>query len=165
MQSSPLRRVGRSMGQHRPRNHELSEQTRAAIVAAYASGQGASKLAQRFGCSRQAVYGTLRRYNETKSNTSKPRQGRPCKLNEGQSIMIIRTACHFYAETWDYILHLTNAGIGKSTLKALCKAHGLRKYRSRTRPKLDEARAAVRLAFCQFWEGREEELMSVFDPI
>ncbi|KAH6695388.1 hypothetical protein F5X68DRAFT_243978 [Plectosphaerella plurivora] len=70
---------------------QMSPHTRTRIAIAYRSGVPASQVAKNEGISTSSVYGVNRRYDHQVSAKSRPRTGRPQKLDDRDKRIIRRT--------------------------------------------------------------------------
>lgn len=119
-----MRTSSQQVNANRQKHHELSEKTRSAIISAVESGQKKAKVARDFGCSRQAIYNTLKRYKTTKSTASRARIGRPKKLSDTAIRQLYRIVRRFPKITWKELISEIPTSVSQSSIRrALRQRH------------------------------------------
>ena len=129
---------------NRQLGHELLERERDCICAAVDGCSGTVEVAAQFNTSQRTVQRTLKRYNETGSNLSKPHSGRSTSLSRRQRRLLLRIARKYpkieyrqlmkEAELWPADTATPVVSI-KTVYRALL-TQGLRNFRSKRRPKI-----------------------------
>ena len=133
-------------GNRRPTN-ELSSEQRAGILAAVEAGEKKSEIAKRFRVSRNTVYETIHRFNETNSTQSRPRSGGPRALSARDERLLLRTVKKEPKLTYNGIIQQTKLNVSRTTIRRILKQYGIKKKIAAKRPLLSTAMAEKRLAF------------------
>ncbi|KAK1948932.1 hypothetical protein LY78DRAFT_537748, partial [Colletotrichum sublineola] len=103
---------------------ELTEIQRVAITAFVLAGRKHKEAAAVFGCSWAAVTKTIQRFYNTQTFRSKPRKGRPDKLNLHEKSAIVRSAKINYRQTYRELAGQWTGRMSLYTIRrVLCKAH------------------------------------------
>lgn len=87
-----LRQLALELGKDRPKNGDLSKESRIAIVAAVAAGQSKNAVAEAFGISPSTVRRALERWQTRHSNASRPKPGRKPKLTQEDELLLVQAA-------------------------------------------------------------------------
>ena len=82
--------ISQQLSSNRNKNDELSPEQRALVLGDVDAGMKKTDIAAKHNISRQAVYNTINRYNETGDLVSRPRAGRPQALNRAEKRAILR---------------------------------------------------------------------------
>lgn len=87
-----LRQLALELGKDRPKNGDLSKESRIAIVSAVAAGQSKNAVAEAFGISPSTVRRALERWQTRHSNASRPKPGRKPKLTHDAELLLVQAA-------------------------------------------------------------------------
>ncbi|KAF1937889.1 hypothetical protein EJ02DRAFT_325934, partial [Clathrospora elynae] len=90
-----MRAFGTKISSNQQQGHELSERVRHGIIGVVESGASTREAAEQFGMSQRNVQRTIKRWNKTSSNTSRPRSGRPPVLLHRQRQLLLCIAKRF----------------------------------------------------------------------
>jgi transposase len=82
--------ISQSLSSNRNKNDELLPKQRALVLEDVDAGIKKTNIAARHNILRQAVYNTIKRYNETGALLSQSRAGRPQALNRAEKRAILR---------------------------------------------------------------------------
>lgn len=157
--STTMRCFGTEISGNRRPKAELSPETRSAILYSLEKGISPSKIAFDHRVSRSSIYYTKKRFQQTASIKSRPRSGRPAKINRRTRRYIFRLARKH--PRWSYAaiganIPSTNDYLSKSTIKRVLRTYGLRKWKSKKRIPLNKETAKKRRAFCRNWAGFDD---------
>lgn len=115
--ASDLSKVGSVISGNRRKSQELTPALRASICAAVAAGSKKAHVAAAFGVSRTVVYNTLRRAATEPTLQSKPRSGRPKKINPAELRYLKRQISKNPQMGWAEIRSQATIPVSISTLK------------------------------------------------
>jgi lambda repressor-like predicted transcriptional regulator len=140
------------------KNCELSRDQRAAIWAQFKTGVSAATLANEFGCHRSTIYDTVQRFDEQNNSKSRSRSGRPKRLTEANKRHLVRTVRRDGEIAWKSLIAGCPTRTCKNTIRKALPPSLSRKFRKLKKIILTVEDARQRLAFCEEWEGRGEDL-------
>ncbi|KAH6613018.1 hypothetical protein C7974DRAFT_405027 [Boeremia exigua] len=152
-----MRAFGSEISADRLPGGELSQRQRDYAIAALENGAQTKEVAKTLRCSRRTIQRTISRYNELKTNASRPRSGRPASLTRRQRRLLIRITRRYpkiqyralleEAGRWD--TNSTHPQVSKKTVYRALYAIDLRNFRLKRRPKINRATALLRLRFAR----------------
>lgn len=130
---------------------ELSETTRAQIVALEKSGMKQSAIAVQLCLSRQAVHGVLKRFKATGDFASRPRSGRPSVTSPHTDRLLIRMVKAMPSTSSRVLAASLPVPIAPRTVRhRLQTKFNMRARRPAKKPLLTAKNRRDRIAFCEF---------------
>lgn len=129
--ASKQREFGLLLSGHREKHGQLSNEARAAIVAAVNQGQSQAGAAADFGVSRQSVSRIMQKFNTTGEFKVSPRSGRPKKLTSRNIRALKRTVLQGANITNKDLVTSIPVSIGLATVKRSLAREGLFKVDSK----------------------------------
>lgn len=145
-----FREFGRIVSGNRGSNCEFTPEARAAAVSGRASGRTLKEVAEAIGTRRVAtVTDIVKNFNTRKTTRTAFRKGRPRILNQRAEHRLVIIARRNPRATWQHIKQEACTRASISTIKRICKNHGLRKWRAARRIELTAETAKERLEFCR----------------
>jgi hypothetical protein len=145
---------GSEISRNRGRNEELSLAIRASIISKWEMGVPQTKLADEFGCHRNAIGKTIKRWKQYHTLESLPREGRPPLINRREKRLLVRIARKY--PKLEYKKLMEDAGLlhqhhppSRLTIYRNLKSVGLTNHKCVKKPKLNRAHAALRLRFAR----------------
>jgi transposase len=147
----PQRSFGSEIDANRRSNVELSIDVHNSVISKDEAGASTAELAAEFGVTSQTIRNTLRRYNKTDSNASRPRAGRHPILSTRDSRTLYRHAPRAPKITYNSLIkeaHLQK-DYSHSTAYRVLRNQSLTNFRAPRRPRITASNAQKRLQFCR----------------
>lgn len=137
-----------------PQRRELNPQLRSRICELRSIGWGPKKIHDKHPeIPINTIKTTIRREHERENNQSKPRSGRPQKLNEDQCIYIHDTVTSNPHTKYEELLDGVDHVVKKRSIQNLLHESNLRKWIQLSRPKLTPQHASQRLEWAKRYES------------
>jgi len=143
------------------RRKELNSHDRARIFETISLGSSASAVASEFGCTRQTVYRTIKRVHELNHFGSRPRSGRPKKLNRQIIRCLLRLVRGFPNIYFRDLIDVSGANVCINTVRRALGPNLRRKWRRCKRIRLQEKDVKVRLRIARNYRQKYSELVEV----
>lgn len=131
------------------------------MLAKLDAGMSARAVAREFATTHSTVQQIKHKFITHHTVRNARRKGRPEILTKAEKRYIIRMAMKDRAITWDALTEGAACHVSRRTIRRTVRMFFKRKWKSMDRPRLDTARAKVRLYWCQLWLPRIEELIQV----
>jgi hypothetical protein len=131
-----MRAFGTEISGNRGQNEELSIEQRAGILTAVENGQSKASIARQFRCSRQAIYNTIKRWDEYKSIQSLPRSGEPPKLTRREKRHLLTLARRHPKLKYSEPKSRAEVNVHILTIKRYLRKYNIKKWARKKRPKL-----------------------------
>lgn len=131
-------------GNRRP-NHELSNEARAAIVSRVLDGAPRKDVAREFRVSPKTIYNTMKRWDATRNNDSRPRAGRPKRLSDREKRAVSRQARKAPKICYAAIAEEAHVGhASRTTIYRTLHEYGLTNNPCKGRPQLKAKRLQLK---------------------
>jgi len=143
------------------RRKELNSHDRAWIFEAISLGSKRSAVPPEFGCTQQTVYRTINRARELNHFDSKPRTGRPKKLNCQIKRCLLRLGRGFPNIYFCDLIEVSGAKVCINTLRCALGPNLRRKWRRCKRIRLQEKDVKERLRIARNYRQKDQELVEV----
>ncbi|KAJ5369237.1 uncharacterized protein N7496_008997 [Penicillium cataractarum] len=128
------------------RSKELTPALRERICELHDIGWGYKRIHGRYPwIALSTIAYTIKKEPQRKMGISKPRSGRPKKLNDEDKARILEVISEQPRVTYEDLLSEVSYKVKKDSIRRLLNAENMRKWRCAWRPYLDEERAAKRL--------------------
>ena len=146
-----MRAFGTEISANRRRKGELSIAARQSIISKAEAGASTTELAEEFSCISKCIRDTLKRYQQTGSNASRARSGRPPILSRREERALWRQARKNAKIQYRELIKETSLRrtISRSTAYRALKREGLTNFRAKRRPKIDQSTARERLQWAR----------------
>lgn len=132
---------------------ELSPETRTAILSLLEDKKSPSEIARRFGVCRATIYNTKRRFLEREDFKSRPRSGRPQRLDDRARRHVVLAARQDPQQTYDMLLENIPEAISRSTCRRVLYTDGVANHPCARRPELTPRVATIRLEWATQYQN------------
>ncbi|PUU77226.1 hypothetical protein B9Z19DRAFT_897615, partial [Tuber borchii] len=122
-------------------------------------GSSPSAVAEQFGCTRQTVYRTIKRARELNHFGSRPRTGRPKKVNRQIIRCLLRLVRSFPNIYFHDLIQESGANVCVNTIRRALGPNLRRKWRRCKRIRLQEKDVKERLQIARYYRQKDEELV------
>jgi transposase len=146
-----MRSFGTEISGNRRPAQELSPEARSAILYGLEAGESPTELARKFKVNRSTIYDTKKRFLQHNTTKSRPRKGRPQKLNETTKRWVYRMIRRRPDISWKALTVETPGQPSISTIRRALKKYHIRKWRSKKRIPLSKEVAKKRYDFARRW--------------
>jgi transposase len=146
-----MRSFGAEISGNRRPAQELSPEARSAILYGLEVGESPTELARKFNVHRSTIYDTKKRFLQHNTTKSRPRKGRPQKLNETTKRWVYRMVRRRPDISWKALTVETPGQPSISTIRRALKKYHIRKWRSKKRIPLSKEVAKKRYDFARRW--------------
>jgi transposase len=166
---TPRKQFAHSLYTNRKRFQPLNKLQRQSIIQDVLNGVQVKVLAERYGCHRNTIRNTIRRWKEQHNFDSRPRPGIKPRLEPRERRLLFRYMRRDPTRTWGDVLLYCEQAFGKkvsrNTVRRALKSLKLGHWRSMKRIYLNKKAIIERNQFWRFWRGREQELCNVGPPL
>ena len=128
-------------------------------------GSSPSAVALEFGCTRQTVYHTIKWARELNHFGSRPRTGRPKKLNHQIICCLLRLVRSYPNIYFCDLIEVSGANVYINTVRHTLGPNLHRKWRRCKRIRLQERDVRERLRIAHNYHQRDQELVEVWEII
>jgi transposase len=142
------------IGANRSQGAELSAEQRTAIIYALENRLSSqAKLAKEFGCHRNTIANTFKRWQERNDTKSRPRSGRPPKFNR-RSRRLIKTHARRYP-FWSYraLASRVTGTPSTDTIRRILKRSGIVRRLAKRKIPIGKVLAFKRKSFARRWRS------------
>jgi transposase len=146
-----MRTFGTEISGNRRFKEELSPEARSVILYGLEHGQSVTELARKFKVARSTIYNTKKRFIQHNTTKSRPRKGRPQKLNETTKRWVYRLVRRRPDISWKALTIETPGQPSISTIRRVLKKYHIRKWQSKKRIPLSREVARKRYIFARLW--------------